>query len=187
MRIVFPGVPDATQHLDAVLRASKSGARRERGGDRDAQRSPIDLDTPIIRGPRRVPDSRPGCLDRDGHIGASMFHRLELADRPAELAPIARVPSRSLETPLRDTDRLGAGQDRREPVDVGLRCKEVALIKVESVEVRLGQTPGRVEARHLTEVDEPRVEHDPPPNPADLDRSNHATGSLAAPNGVEPT
>ncbi len=124
--IVFPGEPDPSQDLDAVLghvdRCVQGDGAGSGGGEcalvpgRGARPS-------RIRGPRRSRHrqsrvQRKGCIPRqsghllatDHHVGQTVFHRLELPDGTAELTTDLGVLGGRLETPPDDPGELGSGQ-----------------------------------------------------------------------------
>ena len=63
---------------------------------------------------RREGGERARRLGAHRHVRRAVLHRLEGADRPAELLPHLRVLDRVLERALGDADRLGGGEQGRE-------------------------------------------------------------------------
>ncbi len=82
MRVMLPGEPDPAVHLDVQVRILVRRGQCQGGCDR---RGVGELITAAGAGARRVPDRRRRELGRDEHVGAVMFHRLEHANRTAEL------------------------------------------------------------------------------------------------------
>ena len=112
VRVVLPGEADAAERLHAVLARSRT-RRRTRARPRPRSRAPPPVSvSSAARG--RVPHRGAGELGARQHLGAAVLHALELADRPAELHAHLRVLGRGVDAPLRDADRLGREQRRRE-------------------------------------------------------------------------
>ena len=65
-------------------------------------------------GAGRVPHRGARELGARQHVGAAVLHALELPDRTAELHAHLRVLGRGVDAPLRDADRLGREQHRRD-------------------------------------------------------------------------
>ena len=62
-----------------------------------------------------------GELHARQHLGAPVLHTLELSDRPTELHAHLGVLGRGVDAPLRDADRLGREQRRREQTRSSVR------------------------------------------------------------------
>ena len=77
------------------------------------QRHPRRLLGPLIEGVRGVPDQRARRLDLGGHLGAQVLHRLERADRAAELLALLRVGDRHLERAIARAEQVGRERDAR--------------------------------------------------------------------------
>ncbi len=109
MRVVLPGVADAAEGLDAVVRRVNGGVQRHHGSHRGSE-----LTVGSWRRACGIPDGSRGLFRARQHPGAPMLDRLELTDRPAELVPDLGVVRRGLDGPVGDAARLGAEQDRCE-------------------------------------------------------------------------
>ncbi len=118
MRIVFPGDPDAAEHLNAVLRVRLRGVDARSRGHRhgDGQLSLVGLghrSGRISRGHRSL-------LGTQQHLGAHVLDGLETADRLAELLANLRVLGRGLQRPARQSGGFGSQHGGRH-VDETLR------------------------------------------------------------------
>ena len=62
-----------------------------------------------------------GSLDRNRALGQAVLDRLERADRPVELAPVAHMPDGDVEGELHGSDHLGGQRDTGPCTDLGCR------------------------------------------------------------------
>ena len=117
-------IPPCTWSAPAITRFDASPSPGLRGRRRDRLVGVVGAEAP--RGPVR---RGAHALDVDEHVGAPVLHRLERADRPAELHPVLRVLDRHRRAPRR---RAAEQLERRAAVaprsssDVGERRRRRA-------------------------------------------------------------
>ena len=122
--VVLEREADPAQDLDAGLGDLDRPVEAHRFGDVGGE-GPLLVVRRRRRGVRDVPRRGGDRLDGLQHLGAEVLHRLEAADRPAELLAHLRVLDRRLQAPPGDprglgrTERHGRTTDQRagQPVD----------------------------------------------------------------------
>ena len=173
MGVVLPGEPDAAVQLHGVLRTPDEAVEREGDGHGGGQGS-----RGGVRGrARRVPCGPPRLLGGDEHVREPVLHRLELADRPAELLAHLRVGRRGVEAPTRAACALRRHHHRGQHArplegDPAQHARRMAP------DPHGSHAPGRVEARQRRDVDV--TGHDVEHTPAVVDANEHHAGERGA-------
>ncbi len=116
--VVLPGVADAAENLDALMRAADGRVHRHHRGHCGGELGGRAEAGAGQRG-SGVPGRGGGLLGGGEHPGAAVLDRLELADRPAELMAHLGVAGGGGDRPVRDAARLGPEQGRRQRADQG--------------------------------------------------------------------
>ncbi len=158
MRVVFPGVPDTAECLDAVVGRFDRGVERHDGGHTGGELAFV-----AGRHPRGVPHRRFRLLGGGQHPSAPVLDRLELSDRSAELMPDLGVLGRGFHCPACYAAGFGAKQDRRQASDrLAVHVHEHAVgWYPDAVGPDLSQWPGQIDAADGGDVEVGRVDSHP--------------------------
>ena len=160
--VVLPGVADAPEHLNALVRAADGGVHRDQRGHRGGELA-AGVEAPGLDGPGGVPGRGRGLLRRREHPGTAVLDRLELADGPPELVADLRVVGGGGHRPVGDAAGLGGQQDRgqrrhragRQPAEDPFRG-DAQLIRADPAGLA-----GQVEAVQLRDLHVGGIHHHP--------------------------
>ena len=130
MDVVLPGEAHAPQDLDGPLGGLDIAVQGQVGGELHGEAhvvpglggGAVGRGVPLIDLRGRVPGRGHPLLDGDEHVGQSVLHRLELADRPPELVAGARMLGCRIEAPAGTADGLGRCDHQCQVADPAGRC-----------------------------------------------------------------
>ena len=154
VRVVLPGEPDATEHLDQALGDVNRGLRGDRRRDRHRERPGVRVEVGIIQRRRGVPRRRASQFEVAQHVRAAMLHCLEAADRMTELLAHLGVVDRRLDAPSGRPRCLGGQKDGRGRRDLGLGESGQGTARVgDRLTTRRRDPAGRVDSRRRRQVE----------------------------------
>jgi hypothetical protein len=113
--VVLPRVPDAAEHLEAVVGELDAALGHERLGRVGQLRA---VDRTGADGGGGVGHQALGHLQPQARVGEEVLHRLERADRAPEGDPVLGVGEGHLEVGVHGPDRLGGAQHRHHVAEV---------------------------------------------------------------------